>query len=206
MHIWLHDRYSTHGTAVGYEGQNKNEIRLNETWILAYGPGMPPLRDITIASGGLVVNIEFPNHQRKDAEYLKNLRALINKIKEDEVPGVQGLGLISPAVTEPPSETQTTSERLIYFRQFEIGKGTFGRVFKLIRARDGKYLAGKVLVPPVTSKKRRRGDIDPTWIIGVRREYTLAKDNPHVSFTFLYLLFHAQALILIVALSPTLYR
>jgi hypothetical protein len=190
MRIWLYDRYSTHGTAVGYNGQNEKETRLNETWILAYGPGEDkPFDHITVASGGLIISIEFPNHQGNEAQYIENLRALIKKAREDEVPGLQGLGLVSPAATEPPSEAQTTSERLIYFKEREIGRGTFGRVFQLIRARDGKYFAGKVFTPPVTSKKRRRGEIDPAWLIGIRREYTLVKENPHVRFYPLVILF-----------------
>ncbi|VBB81517.1 Putative protein of unknown function [Podospora comata] len=135
MRIWLHNRYSTHGTAVGYNGQNEKEIRLNEMWILAFDPGAESsFRLITVASGGLAIRIEFSNHQGKEAH---------------------------PAVTEPPSEAQTTSERLIYFKERKIGSGIFGRVFRLIRARDGQYCAGKVFTPPPTSKKRRRGETDP---------------------------------------------
>jgi hypothetical protein len=37
--IWLHDFHSTHGTAVGHNGQNQMEVRKKETWILAYAPG-----------------------------------------------------------------------------------------------------------------------------------------------------------------------
>ncbi|KAK4642264.1 hypothetical protein QC761_506725 [Podospora bellae-mahoneyi] len=89
MRIWLHDRYSTHGTAVGYNGQNEKEIRLNETLILAFDPGAESsFRLITVASGGLAIRIEFSNHQGKEAQYIENLRALIKKAKEDEVPGL----------------------------------------------------------------------------------------------------------------------
>ncbi|KAK3311726.1 uncharacterized protein B0T15DRAFT_381224, partial [Chaetomium strumarium] len=145
MRIWLYDRYSSHGTAVGYNGQNEGEIRLSETWILAYGPGeRNPFDHITVVSGGLIISIEFPNHQGNEARS-----------------GPRGLGLVSPVTTEPPSEAQATSERLIYFRKREIGRGAFSRVIRLIRARDGKYFAGKIFTPPPTSKKRRRGDIDP---------------------------------------------
>lgn len=162
MRIWLHNLYSTHGTAVGYNGQNEKEIRLNEMWILAFDPGAESsFRLITVASGGLAIRIEFSNHQGKEAQYIKNLRALIKKAKERRSSGPYGLDLVSPAVTEPPSEAQTTSERLIYFKERKIGSGIFGRVFRLIRARDGQYFAGKVFTPPPTSKKRRRGKTDP---------------------------------------------
>jgi hypothetical protein len=142
----------------------------------------------TVLNKRTAKGIEFPNHQGKEAQYIENLRALIKKARKDEVPGVQGLGLVSPAATEPPSEAQTTSERLVYFNECEIGSGTFGRVFRLIRARDGKYFAGKVFTPPGTSKKRRHGETDPAWLTGIRREYNLAKENPHVRFYPLFFL------------------
>lgn len=181
MRIWLHDRCSTHGTAVAYNEQNAKETRMNETWLLAYRPSTRNcFGRITINSGGLIIGIEFPNHEGQDAQYLENLRALVKKAKEDEVPGVQGLGLDSQAATEPPSETQTASERLVYYKEREIGSGTFSRVFRLIRARDGKFFAAKTFTPPATnSQKRRRGEIDPAWLTNIRREYTIVKDNPH---------------------------
>ncbi|KAL8376650.1 hypothetical protein RB595_007658 [Gaeumannomyces hyphopodioides] len=181
MRIWLHD-HSMHGTAVGYGGQNMDQVRVGETWLLADAPGTANIfSPTTIDSGGLIVAIDFPNHQGRDAQYLENLCALIEKSKENEVPGVQGLGLDSQPTTEPPSEAQTVSDRLIYFKHREIGSGAFGRVFKIIRARDGKVLAGKVVTPPPTnSQKRRRGEVDPAWLLDIRREYTIMKDNPHV--------------------------
>ncbi|EJT68737.1 hypothetical protein GGTG_13689 [Gaeumannomyces tritici R3-111a-1] len=180
MRIWLHD-HSMHGTAVGYGGQNMDQVRVGETWLLADAPGTANIfSPTTIDSGGLIVAIDFPNHQGRDAQYLENLCALIEKSKENEVPGVQGLGLDSQPTTEPPSEAQTVSDRLIYFKHREIGSGAFGRVFKIIRARDGKVLAGKVVTPPPTnSQKRRRGEVDPAWLLDIRREYTIMKDNPH---------------------------
>jgi DUF1680 family protein len=64
-------------------------MRLNETWMLAYGPGTRNrFGRIAISSGGLIIGIEFPNHEALDTQYLKNLRALVRKTKELEVPGV----------------------------------------------------------------------------------------------------------------------
>ncbi|OAA58318.1 hypothetical protein ISF_06857 [Cordyceps fumosorosea ARSEF 2679] len=37
LRIWLHDRYSTHRTAISHE-QNKNFFNKDETWILASAP------------------------------------------------------------------------------------------------------------------------------------------------------------------------
>lgn len=40
LQILLEDYYSTYGTAVGYDGQNEDEIWKNERWILAHEPGV----------------------------------------------------------------------------------------------------------------------------------------------------------------------
>lgn len=161
LRIWLYDYYSTHGTAVGYDGQNQKEVRKKETWILAYEAGTRNrFGDITIHFSGLVIKIEFPNHAKADPRYVKNLSAFVKRCKEAaeksrEVPAVEGLGLDSEATTQAPSEAQTPGERLIYFKEKRIGKGAFGQVFRLIRVRDGKLFAGKSFVPP--TNKRRRG-------------------------------------------------
>lgn len=63
------------------------------------------------------------------------------------VPGFH-LQLDSQAATEPPSEAHTASERLVYYKEREIGSGAFSRVFRLIRARDGKFFAAKIFIPP----------------------------------------------------------
>ncbi|KAK4981719.1 hypothetical protein LTR66_009760 [Elasticomyces elasticus] len=182
--IWLHDYHSTHGTAVGYNGQNQEEVRKKETWILAYEPGTwNRFGEISIHSGGLLINIEFPHHAVADARYVENLRAFVNECKEaaekskEEVPAVEGLGLDSAETTQAPSEAQTLGERLLYYNSKSIGKGTFGEVYMVIRARDGKYFAAKIIIGP--ANKRQLDEVDPVWLTGIRREFTLMKDNPN---------------------------
>lgn len=205
MYIRLHDRYSTHGTAVAYDGKHGNEIRQNETWTLAYEPGSGnSLGRIAIHSGKLIVGIEFPNHGRRETQYLENLRALVKKMKKDEGLGINRLDLHSQTATKQPSEAQTVSRRPIYRTDREIGGGVFARVFRLIRVRDGKFFAGKVFMPPATnSQKRHRGEVDTAWLASIRREYHIAEDNPHVRFLlpFEYLLGSDAN-----RPSPTLYR
>jgi hypothetical protein len=192
-HIWLHDRHSSYGTTVEYDDPNVGERRVKERWLLAFGPDS---RDrygrIIISAGSLEIGIEFPNHENKSPQYCEYLRALVDKTKEDEIPDIQGFGLVSPAATEPPSENQTASDRLLYFRAREIRSGAFRRVFQLIRLRAAKIFAAKVVTPPTTSsKKRRRGEDEPAWLAGIRREYTIVKDSPHVRLLFVFLPFSA---------------
>ncbi|KAK5651041.1 hypothetical protein OQA88_1063 [Cercophora sp. LCS_1] len=165
--IWLHDFTSTHGTAVGYNGQNEREIHGKDTWILAYEPGKRnQFGDITINCGGLVIAVEFPNHtvQKPDPKYIEYLAAFAAECKNEVFPPVEGLDLATQPSTQAPSETHTISDRLVYY--------------KLIRARDGKFVAAKIFTPPA-SNKRSRGQADSRWLTDIRREYTLIKGNPH---------------------------
>lgn len=184
LYIWLHDYHSAHGTAVGYRGQNQDEVRRKETWILAYKPGTDNrFGDITIHSGGLVIMIEFPNHAIADPQYVDNLRAFVKKCKEG-VPAVDGFGLKSQATTQAPSEVQTLGERLIYYKGNSIGSGEFGQVHSVIRARDGKLFAAKIFKLPINNK-RKLDEVDPVWLTKIRREFTIMKNNPHVSVTIM---------------------
>ena len=178
LRIWLHDYYSTHGTAVGYDGQNQKEVRRKETWILADRPKEEDLfMDITIHSSSLALKIIFPNHEIADPQYVKNLREFVER-SQNAFPPITRLGLDSEPTTQTPSEAQTLNSSLIYYHGVDIGKGGFGKAHIVIRARDGMILAAKTFKPQ--SNKRTLDAEDPMWLMEIRREYTLMKENPHV--------------------------
>ncbi|KAK2591045.1 hypothetical protein QQS21_011277 [Conoideocrella luteorostrata] len=183
LHIWLHDYTSTHGTAVGYGGQNVQEIRKKETWILAFEPSKEEdsLEKITIHCGGLVTDVKFPNHATKTPHprYIEYLKAFAAECKPEVVPVVGGLDLHSQATTQAPSEAHIISDRLIYFKEKQIGRGSFARVHRLISLRDGKVFAGKIFTPPASKNKRSLDSVESKWLAGIRREYTLIKEHPH---------------------------
>jgi hypothetical protein len=199
--VWLHDYHSRHGSAVGHNGQNQNQVRKSETWILAFEPGEEnPFGEITIHSGSLAVEIKFVNHAAADPQYVENLRTFLNKCKEaaqrskENLPAVSSLGLSSEPPTEMPTEPPAINDMPIYFHDQLLGKGAFGEVHKVIRIRDRKVLAAKTFRTPVNVKKTTKFDekpakhkrkldemADPTWLIGIRREFTLMKETPHVS-------------------------
>ncbi|KAI8944013.1 kinase-like domain-containing protein [Xylaria longipes] len=67
-----HDYISTYGTAVGHDGQNRDELRTKETWILAGEPGSDPVfEETTIKSGRIMVQIRFPSHNSPDPKYVE---------------------------------------------------------------------------------------------------------------------------------------
>ena len=186
--VWLRDYRSTHGTAVGHDSQNETEVRRRDTWILAYGPGPGAAIRFgltTIHAGTLAVEIEFPNHAAAHPEYVKNLQTFADRCAAAaeataRVPAVEGLGLDSEPATQAATEAPTAGERLIYYQGRRIGKGQFGEVHLVFRARDGLVFAVKTFKP--LPNKRKHEEELPAWLTKIRREFTLMRDNPHVSY------------------------
>ncbi len=189
QNIWLHDYHSMHGTAVDQNGLNQKEVRRKETWLLAYSPGASDgFEETTIHCSNLIIRIEFPKHRAGTPRYVENLRVFVKKCqgaaKRSKVnpPGVEALGLDSGPSTQAPSEVPTPHDRLVYYVVKNVGVGTFGKVLKIIKARDGKALAAKIFNPPPNRNKRRRNNPDSDWLMKIRREFAIMRDNPHVSF------------------------
>ncbi|MCJ1386248.1 hypothetical protein MMC17_009374 [Xylographa soralifera] len=190
--IWLPHYNSTHGTAVGYDDQKKDEVRRKETWILSYrpGPDAEGLGKITIHVGELIYKIEFPNHRAAHSQYIKNLQAFIKK-RKNAAPPFEVLGLDIDPPTQKPSQAHTPSAYPIYLDKEVIGKGAFGEVGRVIKLRDGKYFAAKYFIPAKSkghkkSDRKRKQDesnkIDETykaWLEQIRKEFTIMQNNPH---------------------------
>lgn len=96
-----------------------------------------------------------------------------------EVPAVEGLSVNSESVTQTVIEALTSRERPIYYKGKSIGKGEFSEVGLVFRAHDGLVFAALTFKPP--PNKRKRKEKLPAWPTRVRREFTLMRDNPHVS-------------------------
>ncbi|KAL7919348.1 kinase-like domain-containing protein [Trichoderma austrokoningii] len=140
------------------------------------------LDKITIHCGGLATEVEFPNHATKTPhpQYIEYLEAFAAECKPQvAVPALGGLDLDSQATTQAPSEAHTISDWLIYFKEKQIGQGTFARVHRVISVRDGRVFAGKIFTPPANKNKRSLDGVESKWLAGIRREYTLIKEHPH---------------------------
>lgn len=189
LNIWLHDYHSAHGTAVDQNSLNQKEVRRKETWLLAFSPGASDgFKNTTIHCSGLGIRIEFLNHNVETSRYVENLRAFVKKCQEAakrskiDSSGVGGLGLNSELSTQAPSDAPTPHDRLVYYQVKTVGAGAFGKVLKIIKARDGKALAAKIFNPSPNRNKRQRNESDPTWLMKIRQEFAVMRDNPHVSF------------------------
>ena len=181
LRIWLHDYHSRHGTGVALGGQNGAEVRKKETWLLAHREG-PLLPEIAIYSGKLAVKFEFPNHHHgMDPAYLASLQVFIQQGagQAQGPPPVEGLALDSGQTTQAPTGTATPAIGLLYYNVKNIGKGAFGQVYSALRARDGRLVAAKTFKPP--PNKRKRGQDGPAWLAGIRKEFAIMNDHPHVS-------------------------
>jgi hypothetical protein len=106
------------------------------------------------------------------------LRAFVKKCNE-AVPPVGALGLDSEPTTATLSQAQTPGERPVYYNDRTIGKGAFSKVRKFIKLRDGEYFAAKYFFRP--ANKRKHDADDPEWLAKIRGEFTIMRDNPHVS-------------------------
>ncbi|QPG95328.1 hypothetical protein C2857_000150 [Epichloe festucae Fl1] len=162
---------------IGYNGQNQKDVRKKETWILAYEPGSRKrFNEVSIHAGGLAIKVDFPNHSARDPRYEDNLKAFFHKSSDGARqvefggPPLEGLALESAATTQAPSIAQTPRDKLVYYNDKLVGRGTYGAVHRAIRARDGKYVASKTFTKP--ANKRNLDDVDPTWLTGIRREFT----------------------------------
>lgn len=180
LRIWLHDRRSSHGTAVEYGGQCRDQRRKRETWILSYAPGYGnPFGEIQIHAGHLIFQIEFPNHKNGDDPYMENLQKFVEK--GQGLPTMGRLDIQSAPTTAKPSQAQTPGTRAIYFKDKAIGKGQFGEVFRVIRARDGVLFASKTILAPTEKRKLDQPASSSSHKIQcMRKEFALMELNKHV--------------------------
>ncbi len=186
--VELHDE-SRYGTCVGHDGQAKQVVIKNDKRLLSYGPGArKQWKEVVIYvpdADSLAFKIEFPNHRVGGGEYRRKLQTFVDNSRT-ALPSVDGLGLDSNPPTGPISRQSRTPHKLpIYLDDEEIGHGGFASVIRVIDARDGQVYAAKKFKPPLwtqnDNKKRKLEQED--WLKGIKNEYMIMKNNPHVSST-----------------------
>jgi len=177
---------SKHGTAVECNRQNREEKRKNDYWTLTMVPGLGRLFDTTtIHTSSIALTVEFPNHANPSSEYLQNLKKFDQLCKEaaerevNAAPAVDGLTLTSGPSTAAPSGAVTPGTLPIYYKTGKLGKGQFGTVYHVIRARDARYFAAKIFDD--ITKKRSRGESVSAKEACIQREFKFSSDFPHVS-------------------------
>lgn len=126
--------------------------------------------------------------------------------QESRSTGRSGVCLNSQAATGPPSEAWTARDRLPYFNKHEIKRGGLWPDAQGHQGprREGHRRQDNHAVDE-QNRKRLRGEVEPTWLANIRKEYTIVEGNPHVRFLQPYFSNIYRAPIL-TAPSPTLYR
>lgn len=185
LRIFLDDNPSTHGTAVGGDGQNEDDFRVAGQWMLLDAPGSRDLHSrLTLHAGRLGVRIHFPNHEEPSERYMQALRRLSQECKPEREQGqrlrLKHFALCSPLQTATPSGAVTPrANRPIYYRKELLGQGAFSEVYRLVHGRTGKSFAAKILKMPEGKRKRDQEKMD--LIRAIQREFTMIEKQQHVS-------------------------
>lgn len=75
-----------------------------------------------------------------------------------------------------PSQSESPRKRPVYISEGNVGKGSFGKVDRVIDVSTGAIYARKTFFDPGKRERER-------WLDRISREIRIMKDHPHVSVT-----------------------
>lgn len=135
---------SVNGTIVSYDGHAQKESRTNFLWIIA--PGWKTI-EISIPGAELAFQIQLGIHETCEAAFLANVDThfptrMGTHERSLAYPMLQ-LGVQSRDTSVATSGAATPRRGPIYLLRGEIGRGTFGRVYKVVDVSSGAQYAGK---------------------------------------------------------------
>ena len=137
------------GTAVGYDGQAKDEIRSRFTWII-----FPDFESIEVKIPGADISFKIllATHDRCEAQYLANVDSVFPKRRKLEESGLttpmRSLNVRSQNTSGALSEAVTPRQGPIYLLHESLGHGAFGKVYKVVDVSTGHPYAGKSFYRP----------------------------------------------------------
>ncbi len=165
---------STAGTAVSYNGQARKEVRRDFTWILNLkesgkeGGEKKEEWEIEVHVQGLEFKVVLATHESCAVDYNNEVTKFL-EVGRNADPPIGDMGIYSP--TEPPSRYLSPGRRPVYISEGNIGKGSFGKVDKVIDVSTGVIYARKTFFDPGKQERERRLD----------QEIRIMKEHPHVS-------------------------
>lgn len=130
---------STNGTAVGYDGQAEDERRNHFRWIFFEGFEKTTVK---LHKQGLGFNVHLPNHD--DDTCKMNYNQNVDRVMANAPPGLLAMGSIQlhePSVSS--SAVLASNQEPVYIYLYELGRGAFGKVYRVINASTGDESAGK---------------------------------------------------------------
>ncbi|KAL8900705.1 MAG: hypothetical protein Q9207_005572 [Kuettlingeria erythrocarpa] len=169
---------STNGTAVGYSGQATKEVRRHFTWILDLEKDEGEW-EIVVNAGELRFKVQLASHKTCKAEYDKKVKEFLEE-SSTALPPVDGLGIDSYTTTAQPSQASTPRQLPVYISERELGRGSFGRVDRVIDVSTAAIYARKEFYEPQWGKnEERRRQQKEYWLDQVRREIRIMRENSH---------------------------
>lgn len=171
---------STHGSAVSYDEQAKDEVRHHFTWIHNLKNDEGEYYKIQVHIGELEFKVKLASYQTCEVEYNENMENFLKNSRTADPP--LGALNIDSFTTEVPSHSCTPGQRPVYVEQKILGEDSFGRVYKVIDASTGAIYARKTFHHPrwVKDLERRRRKKEE-WLDQIGREIRIMRDHPHVS-------------------------
>ncbi|KAL8904664.1 MAG: hypothetical protein Q9207_003113 [Kuettlingeria erythrocarpa] len=170
---------STNGTAVSYDGQAEEEVRHHFPWILNLDKEDGKWK-VKVHVRWLAFNVEFASHQTCEAEYEENATKFL-ELSRTADPPLGGLGIDSYTTEVAPSQSRTPGQRPIYIHEEPLGKGSFGKVDRVINVSTGAVYAHKTFHEPLWAKytERERRREREKWLDKIRREIRIMMEHPH---------------------------
>lgn len=177
---------STNGTAVSYDGQAREEVRHQFTWILDLEKHEVKHRkskkwEIEVLVRGLIFKIKLASHRTCEAEYQGEVEKFL-KISRIANPSLGDLSIVSHTTEVAPSQSRTPRQRPVYISEGSLGKGSFGQVDRVIDVSTGAIYARKTFFEPSWERdeKRKKTQVEK-WLDKIRREIRIMREHPHVS-------------------------
>ena len=135
---------SKKGLTVSYDGQAKDERRNHFHWIF-----FPEYTAITVKlplrnKQELAFDIHIPRHYKTHRmEYKTKVKRFMAGAPHEYEVAFENLALRSLGTSIAPSESLSPTKRPVYLKRREVGRGTFGLVWKVFNASTGLEYAGK---------------------------------------------------------------
>ena len=165
---------STNGSAVSYNGQAGKEVRHHFTWILnldktdGQGVKTGTWKEIQVHVQGLIFKVEPATHETCEIKHNKMVMDFLEHSRTADPP-LSGLSINSYTTEVAPSQSRTPGQRPVYLQEQKLGKGSFGRVDRVVNASTGAIYARKRFFEPLWGKndwhRKRQSD---NWLANIR--------------------------------------
>ncbi|KAK5141074.1 hypothetical protein LTR04_002730, partial [Oleoguttula sp. CCFEE 6159] len=134
--------FSKCGTIVSYDGQARDQKRSYFTWIIFQG--LEKIK-VHLAGTNFKFQIKLAEHENCEPKYLEHVNTFLEERRtlEESGPAVSHLDMLdihSRNTTAAPSEPLSPRQGPIYLLHEELGRGEFGRVYKVINKRIVQFV------------------------------------------------------------------